>query len=107
MIVMNLLSGLFGQAVPNDAHHFDNSTASHAMDLLLLASLQQNPATYNSYCHSLGENKRLTELVIDEAAGSLKRSTTTMTSLKSSATGQEHDSTAEPEEGEGGASSRT
>jgi hypothetical protein len=78
------------------------------MDLLLLASLQQNPATYNSYRHSLCENEGLTELVVDEAAGSLKRSATTTTSLKRSATAEsEHDSTAEPEEGEGGASSRT
>jgi hypothetical protein len=46
------------------------------MDLSLLASLQQNPATYNSYRHSLCENKGLTELVVDEAAGSLKRSAT-------------------------------
>jgi hypothetical protein len=87
-IVTNLLRGLFGQAAPDDARRFDNSTASHAMDLSLLASLQQNPATYNSYRHSLCENEGLTELVIDEAAGSLKRSATTTTSLKRSATAE-------------------
>jgi hypothetical protein len=37
-IVTNLLSGLFGQAALDDARRFDNSTASHAMDLSLLAS---------------------------------------------------------------------
>jgi hypothetical protein len=87
-IVMNLLRGLFGRAAPDDARCFDNSTASHAMDLSLLASLQQNPATYNSYRHSLRENKGLTELVVDEAAGSLKRSATTTTSLKRSTTAE-------------------
>jgi hypothetical protein len=86
--VTNLLSGLFGQALPDDARRFDNSTASHALDLSLLASLQQNRATYNSYHHSLGENEGLTELVIDEAAGSLKRTATTMISLKRSATAE-------------------
>jgi hypothetical protein len=99
----NLLSGLFGQAAPDNSRRFDNAAASHAMDPSLLAYLQQNPSTY-SYPHSTGENGGLTELVIDEAADSLKRSATTTESLKRSATAE---STAEAEEGEGGASSRT